>query len=69
MEVTPLLLPVSLSSGLSENTELLLELFNTHTNLYLGRRSSLSGSLRLTGGNEGVLRASSLTQEGVRGII
>ena len=37
MEVTPLLLPVFLCCGLSEVTSLLLELFNTHKDLSLGK--------------------------------
>ena len=69
MEVTPLLLPVSLCSGLSEVTRLLLELYNTHTpiSLYV-EELPLDMSRVLLGGMKWFL-ASSLAQEGVRGFI
>ena len=68
VEVTPLLLPISLLFRGIRGYKVLLELYITHTDLCLGRRSSLC-CLGLTGGNEKDLGASSLTQEGVRAFI
>ena len=52
VEVTPLLLPVSLCSGVSEVTRLLLELYHahTHTQVSLEDEEALRESLGISGG-------------------
>ena len=68
VEVTPLLLPVSLYSGLSEVTRLLLELY-TQTPISLCMEELPLDMSRILRGEMKWFLASSLAQEGVRDFI